>query len=250
MQTEKEDKLILSRAEDAIAISEKSYSVRCMGFLNPHQRELIKKNVVSCDTIMSFEGGYEGAERTLLVCRPEYVDFELSEYIKVIRCTGRDLNGLTHRDYLGSIMGLGIVRENIGDILVCDDKAFVFVKSDIADYIMNNLSKIGRHGVDMKLCRCEEADIPEPEYKEIKGTVSSLRLDAVLSLAAGISRTRAAELIEQELISVNWEKTTSVSHKMEEGDLISARGIGRIRLSQIGGVTRKGRLGIVLLKYQ
>lgn len=251
IQSDKEDKLILSRAEDALRIAERSYSVRCVGFLNPHQRSLILKNILpSVDIRASFEGGYEDAERTVYVCRPEYIEADLSEIIKVIKISGRDVGALNHRDYLGSLMGLGITRENIGDILVSESGAFVFVRNDIADYIMNNLDKIGRHGVKTELCECAEADIPEPKTKEIKGTVSSLRLDAVLSLAAGISRARAAEMISQELVSLNWETANSASQKVSEGDLISARGFGRVRLAEVGGITRKGRTGITVLKYE
>lgn len=251
MQTDKEDKLILSRAEDACKIAEKTYSVKAFGFLNPHQRSLIMKNIVpSRDIRVSFEGGYADAERTLYVCTPEYADNDISQVIKVIKAEGRDLSSLTHRDYLGSLMGLGITRENIGDILVAENSAFIFVKSDIAEYILSNLDKIGRAGVKLSLCDCDEAALPEPKIKEIKGTVSSLRLDAILSLAAGISRARAAEMIERELVLLNWETVTSISEKVKEGDLISARGVGRMRILSIGGLTRKERTVITIGKYE
>ena len=251
MNNDKEDKLVLSRAEDAIRIAERSYSVRTVGFLNPHQRSLIMKNIYpTIDIKATFEGGYEDAERTMYVCRPEYIEAELSDIIKVIKVSGRELSTLTHRDYLGSMMGLGITRENIGDILVSDSGAFIFVKADIADYIVNNLDKIGRHGIKTELCDCAEAELPEPKTREIKGTVSSLRLDAVLSLAAGVSRARALEMISQELVSLNWEVAVSASRKVEEGDLISVRGTGRLRISAVGGLTRKGRIGITVLKYE
>lgn len=248
---DKEDKLILSRAEDTIKIAERSYSTKYIGFLNPYQRSLILKNIYpSSDITATFEGGYPDAERTMYVCRPEYAEAELDNIIKVISVSGRDLSALTHRDYLGSLMGLGITRENIGDILVSDTGAVIFVKSDIADYIVNNLDKIGRHGVSVKACEFNEIDVSKPKTKEIRGTVSSLRLDAVLSLGGGISRGKAAEMIEREQISVNWAVVNSASRKMEEGDLISASGIGRMRVGTIGGLTRKGRIGITVLKYE
>lgn len=250
-KTDKEDKLILSRAEDAIGQAERNYIIKSMGFLNPHERSLISKNILPPpDITISFEGGYNDAERAMLVCYPEFLVPDKDEILSVIKITGRDLGTLTHRDYLGSIMGLGITRENIGDILVSQDGAFVFVRCEIADYIMNNLEKIGRRGIKTELCRCSDADIPEPKFKEINGTVSSLRLDAVVALAAGISRSKAAELIGQELISVNFETVTSVSAQVSEGDLISARGFGRTRLNRIGNITRKGRISVTLLRYE
>ena len=147
-QTEKEDKLILSRAEDAVDIAERSYQIKTVGFLNPHQRSLIVKKVYSSNDInVSFNGGYEDAERCMMICCPQYVDINIDEIIHVIRIKGRDVGKLNHRDYLGSLMGLGITRENIGDILCVDDGAIVFVKKDIASFIMQNLEKIGRHGI-------------------------------------------------------------------------------------------------------
>lgn len=250
-QTDKEDKLILSRAEDALKIADREYSVRTVGFLNPHQRSLILKNIYpSVDIKTTFEGGYPDAERTMFICLPEYAEYEISEILKVIKISGRDAQSLTHRDYLGSLMGLGITRENIGDILVSETGAFVFVKAEIADYIINNLDKIGRHGVKTELCECSSAEIPQPKLREIKGTVSSLRLDAVLSFAAGISRGRAVELIGHGLVSLNWEVAESVSLKLCEGDLISVRGIGRMRIVSVGGLTRKGRIGITALRFE
>lgn len=251
MQTDKEDKMILSRAEDAAKLAAKNYSVKTVGFLNPRQRSLIMKSLYpEADMITEFNGGYPDAERTLLVCRPEYAEFNTDDVLVVIRVTGRDLGKLTHRDYLGSLMGLGITRENIGDILTEPSGAFIFVKCEIADYIINNLEKIGRCGVKTSVCGCGEAELPMPKIKEISCTVSSLRIDAVLSASAGISRSRAAELIGQGCVSLNWEETESSSKQVEEGDLISVRGIGRMRLDRVGGLTRKGRIGITVVRFE
>ena len=250
-QTEKEDKLILSRAEDAIYIAERSYQIKTVGFLNPHQRSLIAKNVyLNKDINVYFIGGDEDAERRVMICCPQFVDINIDEIINVIRIKGRDVGKLNHRDYLGSLMGLGITRENIGDILCAEDGAFVFVKKDIASFIMQNLEKIGRHGVKTELCSCSEAELPKPKLKEISGTVSSIRLDAVLSLGIGVSRAKAAELINSGLISLNFEVCESVSEKVNEGDLISARGYGRMRLQQVGGLTRKKRIGITVVRFE
>ncbi len=251
MQTDKEDKLILSRAEDAVKIAEQRFCVHTVGFLNPHQRSLILKNIYPRqDVKMFFEGGYEDAERTLFIAAPEYEEVDITGILKVIKVSGRDVKGLTHRDYLGSLMGLGITRENIGDILASEGGALIFVKAEIAEYILINLEKIGRHGIKTELYDSNEIEIPKPKTREIKGTVSSLRLDAVLSLGAGISRSRGAELIGQGLVSLNFEACESVSHEIGEGDLISVRGFGRMKLIEIGGVTRKGRTGIVIEKYE
>ncbi len=248
---DKEDKLILSRAEDAVRFAERNYCVKAIGFLNPRERDLVSKNISApAEVKTSFDGGYADAERTMFVCCPEYAETDTDDILSVIRIFGRELEGLTHRDYLGSLMGLGITRENVGDILVTEDGAFVFVKCEIADYIVNNLDKIGRHGIKTELCRCADADIPKPRFREINGTVSSMRLDAVAALCAGVSRAKAAELICQGLVSLNFEVAESVSARVSEGDLISVRGFGRTRLERTGGTTRKGRIAVTLLRYE
>ncbi len=246
-----EDKIILSRAEDALYLSQKNYQIKTVGFLNPHERSVVIKNIYGGrDIKTSFEGGYPDAERTLFVAMPEFLELDLNEIISVIKIFGRDLKGLTHRDYLGSLMGLGIKRENIGDILVCDDGAFIFVKCEIADYIIANLEKIGRRGIKTEICSLECADIPAPKTTEISATVSSMRLDAVLSAGTGLARGRAQDIIKEGLVSLNFEIIDSISAEVKKGDLISVRGFGRMRVSEIGGLTRKGRTFIKILKYE
>lgn len=246
-----EDRLILSRAEDALYLAEKNYQIKTVGFLNPHERSVLLKNIhKSADVQTFFEGGYADAERTLFIAKPEFIEFDINQVICVVKVFGRDLETLTHRDYLGSLMGLGIKRENIGDILVNDTGAFIFTKCEIAQYIIANLEKIGRHGVKTQICSVESPDIPEPKTKEIVGTVSSLRLDAVVSQGTGLARGKAQDIIKDGLVSLNWENIDTISKEIENGDLISVRGFGRMRVSEIGGLTRKGRTFIKILKYE
>ena len=250
-QNNKEDKLIMSRAEDAVDFAENKYQIKAVGFLNPHQRTLISRNIGYVnDCKYVFDGGYPDAERTMFICYPEYDEYDIDNIVSVIEISGRELDALSHRDYLGSLMGLGITRENIGDILVFDNGAFLFVKNEIADYIIQNLTKIGRNGINAKIVKCSEAEIPEPKYRELKGTVPSERLDAIIAFVAGTSRSKACELIEKSLVCVNWEIVESVSAKVGEGDLISIRGIGRTRVKKLGGLTKKGRMSIAADKFE
>lgn len=243
-----DDKLLLSRAEDALRIAEKRYEVKTLGFLTPRERMLLKTQLLpNSDMSMLFDGGYDEAERTLLVCFPEFIVPNRDEYLDLIECTGRDTAELSHRDYLGSLMGLGIVRESIGDILVLEDRAMFFVKPEITEYILQNLTKIGRCGVHLKRCSANDAEIPQPKEKEIETTVSSLRLDSIVSAAAGVSRSRSAELIQSSAVAVNWESVSEPSVTLKEGDVFSVRGFGRMKLLRIGGRTRKGRLSVTIV---
>ena len=250
MQLEYDEKLLIARAEDALRLSEKHFCVKTLGFLNPHQRVLIQKHIKPPMGVeMTFDGGFPEAERTLLVCYPEYLLPEPEEYLSLIECTGREIAGLNHRDYLGSLMGLGIVRENIGDILVGETKTFLFLKPEIVEYVLQNLTKIGRRGIHLREVPVMNAELPERPVKEVNGTVATVRLDAVLSVGTGLTRGKAAELIQSGQVTVNWETTQDVSRSVKEDDVISARGFGRMKLQSIGGTTRKGRIGITLIRY-
>lgn len=245
-----DERLLISKAQDSLRIAEKQYIPKTLGFLNPYEKRLIQREVLPAAGMnMIFDGGYEQAERTMLVCYPEYCDFSQEEYLCLLKCQGRELSGLSHRDYLGSLMGLGITRENIGDILVTDDGGYIFVKQEMAEYILQNLTKIGRRGVHIEKCLPSNVTLPEREVKEVRGTVSSLRLDAVLSTAICLSRGKTADLIKAGLVEVNWENVQDVSAGVKEGDIISARGYGRMELSDIGGLTRKGRYSITVSRF-
>ena len=247
---EAEDKLLLSKAEDTLRIAQKRYGVKTLGFLNPKERLFLKQNLLpDADMQLFYDGGYADAERTLLVCAPIFCTPEREEYLAVLECSGRDLDALSHRDYLGSLMGLGLVRESIGDILVTEGKAFFFVKPEQTGYILQNLTKIGRHGVQIRQCGLDEVILPTPETKEIHATVSSLRLDSVLAAAVNLARGKAAEVIRAGLVTVNWEPEEEISRMLKEGDMLSVRGYGRMRLSSVGGLTRKGRQAIMISRY-
>ena len=248
---DKDKKILLSRANDVIRLAQKNYVVKTLGFLSPYERKVIEQSSYTPDEIsVRFFGGYEAAERTMMICVPEYVDENVDEVITVLKISSRDLSGITHRDYLGSVLGLGITRENIGDILVSDNGAYIFVKSEIADFCKNNLGKVKKAGVCVDICRCCDAEIPEPKVRIVKGTVQSFRLDAVLSLATGLSRTASAELIKQGRVFVNWEEADSGSKPVCEGDFLSVRGKGRMKVGNIGGTTRKGRSFIEIEVYE
>ncbi len=244
-------KLLLSKADDAVTISENKYMVKSVGFLTPAERVFIEKNVKRPvgGRIIWF-GGYSDAERMLMLAVPEYIsDEEVEAEVSALLIRARNLSEMSHRDFLGSLMGLGIKREMVGDILVLEDRSIIFVRSEIKEYILTNLEKIGRHGIEIQSCQPNEVEIPQKQTEEIDGTVAGIRLDSVLSVALRTSRSRAAELITGGLVSLNWEETDNVSKGLSEGDVISVRGKGRFKVSRIGGLTRKGRYSISVERY-
>lgn len=200
------------------------------------------------DITYLFSGGFDGAERVCLFFLPDYIteeDFPLDENISAIyaKCP---FGNPSHRDWLGSLMGLGIRRETVGDILALGDEGYILCTPKVADFICDNLTKIGRLGVKCQKVTLSDIRIPEPVFDVVSGTVASLRADTVLSLAFGISRTKAADLIRDGKFSLDHIEEISPSREISEGALLSLRGYGRARLAGIGGISKKGRQFIEL----
>ncbi len=246
------DKLFSARLSDLLSQSERNGCAVFSPFLDERQcaeaEAWCRRNAGGmCYTLY---GGYDGARRKMLAFYPDYCqDFIMDEFPMVcLTFTFRKEDKLTHRDFLGSFMALRLKREVIGDIITDEGNAQAFVTEIAAKDIMSSVSKIGRIGVritDEQPFVLEH----EQEFKEIGGTVASMRLDCIVGLAANISRSNAADLIRSEKVDINHFTVTSVSHELKEGDILSIRGCGRFILSGIDGLTRKGRIHINLRKY-
>jgi len=148
-----EDKLLISRAEDLLERAGERHMLCATVFLSPAEQTLIERTLPRrADVAYTFWGGYNEAERAMFVCYPEYKEFEPEEApIAVIKITGRDITRLTHRDFLGSVLALGIKRDVVGDILIGSGESLLFATSEIAEYICENLTKIGNAGVVLEL---------------------------------------------------------------------------------------------------
>ena len=155
---------------------------------------------------------------------------------------------LTHRDYLGSILNLGIDRSKTGDILIENNTAILFAHDDIVSFLCSELTRI-RH-TSVKTEELPSFDIQyTPKYEELTGTVASVRLDSLLSLAFSSSRTKLSGLIEGGRVFVNGKLITSNGYQPNEGDLISVRKMGKFRFAGIGNKTRKHRIYVRIQKY-
>ena len=196
-------------------------------------------------------GGYELSERQMIAFLPDALYYEYEYPIKMILIEPLNIRFsevLSHRDYLGSIMNLGIDRSKFGDIIVEEKKALIFVCEEIADYIAENLSKV-RHTM-VKTSVEEVKNISyEPKFQDIKGTVPSVRLDTVLSVAFPLSRSKLTAYIEAGKVFVNGKLITSNGYHLKERDIISVRGMGRVTYQEVLSETKKGRYYIAVRKY-
>lgn len=247
---DEEGKLLISRIGDMLVICEKSFSPRFSAFLSEGEAVYAEKFLafMGHSSYMLY-GGYEGAQRRILCVYPEYCEPEREDFpLKIVRFEGRDAGSLTHRDYLGSLMAMGINRNQTGDI-ICDEKgAYAVLCPAAADMAVSGIEKIGRVGVRAGFVTGESI-VREDKFSEISASVASMRLDCVVAAAARVSREKAAALIRSGSVSVNHGVTESVSENVEEGSVLSVRGAGRFIVSEVGSRTKKDRLHITIKKY-
>ena len=243
-----EDRLFLSKIIDRAVRAYRSKEVTYSDFLDPSQQHILEKAMDLQDEVTyELDGGYEGAERAVAFFYPiEPFYSETESPIKLLNVSVKSADVLTHRDYLGSLMGMGIKREKIGDILVSAEGCNLFIHKEVSDYIIYNLVKVGRLNASVEYGNPELLEAPNKEAKEIKTTVASMRLDCIVSAGYSISRSRAAEFIKAEKVNKNWENTSDISAVVKSGDTISFRGHGRLIVESEGHKTKKGRIAVVL----
>lgn len=239
---------IIDKAEKALH----THEFVLTDFLDPSQQEQAVSLLKQIDEISYlFSGGHPNSERKRIIILPSYYLAEIGdEGVAALQVEGNfKYHPVNHRDYLGSILGSGVRREKIGDLLVVDSGCQVIVAKEIKDYLLLNLDKVNRVSVKVKEIDLDELQIKPEKVKEIKTTVASLRLDAVASSGFGVSRSKMAKEIEGERVKVNWKVVTSSSYNVKPEDVISIRGKGRVMIEEIKGETRKGRIGLILRRY-
>jgi RNA-binding protein YlmH len=249
---EPSDKLFTARLADMTALCERNGAAVFSSFFDERQCVEAEAWCKGHTGGLRYRlwGGYDDARRKMLAVYPDYCeDYVEGEYPFVcLTFTYRSEDKLTHRDFLGSFMGLQLKREIIGDIVVSEGVTQAFVTEVAARSITSSISKIGRVGV--KIADDKPFELGNAQkFQTISGTVASLRLDCVVGLAAHLSREKAAALIRSDKAEVNHLPVSSVSYELRGGDVLSIRGIGRFVLSDINGSTKKGRIHIDLKKY-
>ena len=248
----KEEQLLVKR------FRELSYQASLKGyhtftdFLNLNEINLFFSNRKEFASVnYSFWGGHKEAERQILSFHTE--DSIIIEEFNILMIEIRPVHAkfadqLTHRDFLGALIHLGIDRSKLGDILIKDNIGYVFTDYVIGDYIIQNLSKIKHTQVVCSRCSTDEVNI-EPSFKEIRGTISSNRLDSVVSLALNTSRSSITGLISGGKVYVNGRIVESNSYVLKDDDIVSVRGHGKFVFKGITNQTKKGRLSATILKY-
>jgi RNA-binding protein YlmH len=248
----KEEQQVEKRLLDLAQMAYKRGIITYSDFLNLNERNIFQaiRPKLSYVVTESF-GGYELAERQMAAFLPDALVF-CPEYpiacLKLTPLQEKFAEKLNHRDYLGSVLNLGLDRCKLGDIVVEDSHAYLFCQERIADFICENLTRV-KHTPFMAV-RVEHTDLHyEPKYQEITGTLASVRLDSLLSLAFKASRSSLTSLIEGGRVFVNGKLITSNGYQPQAEDLVSVRGMGRFCLKEIGGQSKKGRSYVTIWKY-
>lgn len=197
-----------------------------------------------------FAGGWPEAERKVCALLPDWQEEQTWEPpFTALRCRWQSQEKLTHRDFLGAVLGQGLEREKVGDILVRTQVCDLLVFRELVSYLLQNLTSAGRVRLQVEEIALECVEPPERNVKTIRDTVSSLRLDAVMASGFPISRTDAAWFISSGRVELNHTACVKPDHKVEEGDVITCRGFGKCKLTGVGGVSRKGRTAVTLERY-
>lgn len=244
-----ENALLIARLDDVITASAKKQFPAFIGFLNEQQISVLtqhlKKSRVSN---YRFFGGYENSDRCLLgISFGDYIE-DYYYPISAISFKYKPEYKLSHRDFLGSLMGLGLKREAIGDILTGDGYTVVFIKDEIKKYVLSQIQKIGSVGVVAE--EWDNYTLPvKNEFENISCTISSARLDSIVAALVGLSREKSATLIKQGLVFVNSVTVDNLSYTIKTGDKISVRGKGKFIVGDFSGLTKKGRLKLTVQKY-
>jgi RNA-binding protein YlmH len=195
---------------------------------------------------VALEGGFKDAERVIPIFAEDPAP---EQYLAAIQLTFRPQDQLTHRDILGAVLGLGLERGVIGDIAVGEGAAWLVCLKHIADFIAENLGKAGKTGLRAEKIPLSALPEASKTLREQRGTVASLRLDAVLAEAFHCSRGVAEELLAQGLVRLRHEECRRGDAKVREGDVVSARGKGRVKLLRAGEISRKGRIWVTIGHY-
>ena len=260
----KEEKLFYARLDD-LEKKARGGMICHSSFMTPSESYKAEKyfEAKGNKDMICFFGGYFAAQRKQIFLLPEYItlsadeinifdmiESELDAAIVALKISGSGFRNLSHRDYLGSILSLGIEREKLGDICVVDEShAIVFCSVEIADFILYELTSIGNDKAKVERISIDKNMESTQKYQSFSDTVASERLDCVVGALFNLSRERAQNLIKGGFVEFNYESASKSDSKVEAGNIISARGYGKFVIRDISQSTKKGRLRLFADKY-
>ncbi len=247
-----DDRVLLAKLWDKIDAGMRKNIPANTCFLSPRELEMARFLFGQADGLYAF-GGYPEAERQMLIYLPDYLDesslYEEDSPLVCLRASFYQGDTPTHRDFLGALMGAGIARETVGDICVSTGSCDFFVTREIAPYVEQNFLSAGRTKLQLERIWLDAVTVPEPETKEIRDTLASLRLDSIISSGFRVGRSAAAGYITAGKVAIDGLPCEKPDKAVTEGAKISVRGLGKICLRAVGGQTKKGRISVIIHRY-
>ena len=248
-----EDRVLLAKLWDKIGAGIRKNIPAHTGFLSPREQQLAQYLFGNAPGLYCF-GGFEDSERKMYIYLPHYLDeqylLEDESPVICLRASFYKDDCPNHRDFLGALMGCGITRESVGDILVGENSCDFFVTEEIAPYILQNFESAGRVSLKLSQIPLQSVSLPEQKFSEITDTVASVRFDSIISSGFRISRTSATEYIAAGKAAIDGLTCEKADKTICEGAKISVRGLGKIKLSKIGHTTKKGRISVTIHRYE
>ena len=248
-----EEREVTARVLDLAETVLKTRRPKTTDFYDPYRRSMVVRVIEAIpDLAARVDGGHPVAERSRVFICPDFMaDHEPDAGLAVLEIRGNFLYAVAgHRDYLGALLGLGLQRDKLGDIWVSDSGAQVVVAREVSSYIIAGLTSVGRVNVTVReICR-EEIRPPEPETRDISTTVQSMRLDTVAAHGFGLSRSKMVREINAGKVYLNWRPCLDPSARINAGDMLSARGRGRVEVAEAGARTKKGRMVLLLKRFK
>lgn len=247
-----EDRVLLAKLWDKISSGIRKNVPANTCFLSPREQEMARFLFGQAEGILFF-GGYGDAERKMLVYLPDYLDesylMEDQSPLVCLRASFYENDSLSHRDFLGALMGAGIARETVGDINVGTGCCDLLVSAEIAPYVLQNLTDAGRTKLHIQKIDLKDISIPQALTQQIRDTVASLRLDSVVATGFRMGRSQAAQYIAAGKVAIDGLPCEKPDRTVAEGQKISLRGAGKILLKTVGSQTKKGRITVVIDRY-
>lgn len=242
---------VLDLAEQAL----KTWEVQLTDFLSPPELAETERCLTQLTELHGLAwGGYAQAERQRVAIAR--VELPFDQAATVVPIAALELNGnflfdtATHRDFLGAILGTGIVRDKVGDILVLGERgAQALVVPELVEFLELHCQQVRSVPIKTRAMALSALIVREPKKKEMTTVEASLRLDAIASAGFGMSRSKMVDLINGHDVRVNWKEIDEASFQIKTGDLIAVRGKGRVEIGEVV-VTKKERFRIQLTRFQ
>ncbi|GKU78381.1 RNA-binding protein [Paenibacillus sp. L3-i20] len=248
-----EEKSFVDRAMEWVGRSAQQHELKRTDFLDPRQAQILSMLASrNQDVHIRLDGGYVEAERRRALIAPDYRSLE-DEHVAIsvlaaIAPAGSHLE-LDHSDFLGALLGLGIKRDRIGDIHVHESFAHIIVTDEIADYLNIHLRQVHRLSVLTDILPLSELKPVQVKLEEMSLTVASMRLDGIASDVYRVSRSKIMDPIRAGRCRVNWKAEEDPSKQLKEDDVISFKGLGRFKVLEVDGVTKRGRIRVKIGKF-